>query len=103
MLSCGTAYRGVDMLPQSPDLGPHITRTPTPPWAAGTEEAGLENAAAGEEIPERSAPSGEVPLAPRKAKRIRVQLDRRIELTDDELKVLQCFCRAHSVSVIHFG
>ena len=67
---------------------PHITRTPTPPWAVGMEEAGLENAAAVEEIPERSAPSGEAPLAPRKAKRIRVQIDRRIDLTDDELKVL---------------
>jgi hypothetical protein len=93
MLSCGTAYRGIDMLPQNPGLGPHITRTPTPPWAVGMEEAGLENVADGEEIPERSAPSGEAPLAPRKAKRIRVQLDRRIELSDEELKVLQCFCR----------
>jgi hypothetical protein len=86
------------MLPQYPDLGPRITRTPTPPWALGMEEARLENASAGEEIPERSAPSGEAPLAPRKAKRIRVQIDRRIELTDDELKVLQCFFRAHSIS-----
>ncbi len=76
------------MLPQSPGLEPHITRTPTPPWAVGMEGAGLENGVAVEEIPERSAPSGEAPLAPRKAKRIRVQLDRRIDLTDDELKVL---------------
>lgn len=91
------------MLPQSPGLGPHIMRTPTPPWAAGMEEAGLEHAAAGEEIPERSAPSGEAPLVPRKTKRIRVQIDRRTELTDDELKVFQCFCRTHSVSVIYFG
>jgi len=91
------------MLPQSPGLGPHITRTPTPPWAVGMEEAGLDNAAAGEEVPERSAPSGEAPLAPRKAKRVRILLDRRIELTDDELKVLRYFCRAHSVSVINFG
>jgi hypothetical protein len=91
------------MLPQSPGLGPHITRTPTPPWAVGIEEAGLENAAAGEEIPEMSVPSGEAPLAPRKAKRIRVQVDGRIELTDDELKVLQCSCSVHSISVTHFG
>lgn len=91
------------MLPQSPGVGPHMTRTPTPPWAVGMEAPGLENAAAGEEIPEKSGPSGEAPLAPRKAKRIRVQVDRRIELTDDELKVLQCFCRIHSVSVIHLG
>lgn len=78
-------------------------RTPTPPWAVGMEEPALENTVAGEEIPERSAPSGEALLVPRKAKRIRVQIDRRIELTDDELKVLQCFCLIHSVSVIHFG
>ena len=102
MLSWGTTYRRVKMLSQFPDLDPHITRTPTPPWAVGMEEAGLGNAAAGEEIPERSAPSGEA-LAPRKTKRFRVQVDKRIELTDDELKVLQCFCRVHSVSVIHFG
>lgn len=61
-------------------------RTPTPPWAVGMEEAGLENATAGEEIPDKSAPSGEAPLAPRKAKRVRVQIDRRIELTDDEFR-----------------
>ncbi len=85
------------MLPQSPGLGPHLTRTPTPPWADGMEVAGVENAVAGEEVPQRSAPSGEAPLAPRRAKRIRIQLDRRIELTDHELKVLQPFCRAHSV------
>lgn len=103
MLSCRTTHRGVDMLPQPPGLGPHITRTPTPPWAVGMEESGLENAAAGEEVPERSAPSGEAPLAPRKAKRVRILLDRRIELTDDELKVLRYFCRAHSISVIDFG
>ena len=82
------------MLPLSPGLPPHIARTPTPPWAIGTEGAGPENAAA-DVVPERSAPTGEIPIAPRKAKRIRIQLDTRIELTDDELKVLQCFCRAH--------
>ena len=41
-------------------------------------------------VPERSAPSGEGPSAPRKTKRVRVRLDTRIELTDEELKVLQC-------------
>jgi hypothetical protein len=91
------------MLPRSPGLGPHIMRTPTPPWAVGVGGAGLENAAAGEEIPERSTPNGEAPVAPRKAKRVRVQVDRRTELTDDELKVLQCFSRVHPVPLIHFG
>jgi hypothetical protein len=86
----------LDMLPLSPGLPPHITRTPTPPWAIGTEVAGPENAVAGL-VPEKSAPSGEALKAPRKAKRIRVQLDTRIELTDDELKVFQCFCRSNSV------
>jgi hypothetical protein len=76
------------MLPPSPGLLPHITRTPTPPWAIGMEVAGPESAEAGV-VPERSAPGGDAPMAPRKAKRIRVQLDTRIELTDDELKVLQ--------------
>lgn len=90
------------MLPQSPGFGSHVTRTPTPPWAVAMEEVELQNAVAGEEVPERSAPSGEAPLPSRKAKRIRVQLDRRIELTDNELKVLQCFCRVHSDSGIHF-
>jgi hypothetical protein len=60
------------------------------------EIAEPENAAAGV-VPEKSVPSGKAPTAPRKAKRIRVQLDTRIELTDDELKVLQFFCHAHSV------
>ena len=60
------------------------------------EVAGPENAADGL-VPERSSPSGEAPKAPRKAKRIRVQLDTRIELTDDELKVFQCFCSSNSV------
>lgn len=81
------------MLPLSPGLPPHITRTPTPPWAVGTEGAGHENAVA-DVVPERSAPSDKTPIAPRKAKRIRIQLDTRIELTDDELKVLQCFHHA---------
>ncbi|SRR6266403_3451187 len=88
--------RELDTLPQSPGLGPHIMRTPTPPWANGMEVAGLENAGVNV-VPEMSAPSGEAPSVPRKAKRIRVQLDRRIELTDDELKVIQCFCLAQSI------
>lgn len=59
------------------------------------EVAGPENVADGL-VRERSSPSGETPKAPRKAKRIRVQIDTRIELTDDELKVFQCFCRSNS-------
>jgi hypothetical protein len=87
----------LDTLPLSTGLWPHMTRTPTPPWAIGMEVAEPENDAAGVVVPERSAPSGKAPMVPRKAKRIRVQLDTRIELTDEELKVLQCFCHAHSV------
>ena len=39
-------------------------------------------------VSERPGPSGEGPWASRKAKRVRVRLDTRIELTDEELKVL---------------
>ena len=52
------------------------------------EVAGPESAEA-DIVPGGSALGGDAPMAPRKAKRIRVQLDTRIELTDDELKVLQ--------------
>jgi hypothetical protein len=93
-----TAHRGIDILPQSPRLGPQVTRTPTPPWATSTEVAGPENRVADADIVnenERSAPSGDDPSVPRKAKRVRVRLDTRIELTDEELKVPQCFSRAY--------
>jgi hypothetical protein len=91
-----TAHRGIDILPQSPRLGPQVTRTPTPPWATSMEVAGPKNRVADADIVnERSAPSGEDPSVPRKAKRVRVRLDTRIELTDEELKVPQCFSRAY--------
>jgi hypothetical protein len=83
------------MLPLSPSLWPHTTHTPTPPLAIGMELAEPQNVAA-VVVPEQSAPGGKAPMASRKAKRIRVQLDTRIELTDDELKVLQCFCHVYS-------
>jgi meiotic recombination protein REC8 len=50
-------------------------------------------------VTERPAPSGEGPWASRKAKRVRVRLDTRTELTDDELKVL--FGSFTQGSVIH--
>jgi len=59
------------------------------------EVAGPENRVADADVVnERSAPSGEDPSVPRKAKRVRVRLDTRIELTDEELKVIQYFSRA---------
>ncbi|KAI0257126.1 hypothetical protein BJV78DRAFT_1277705 [Lactifluus subvellereus] len=70
-----------DILPQSPSLWPHVTRTPTPPWAINTEVFRAENALA-----ELSVPSGEAGPVPRKTKRLRIQLDARIELTDEELR-----------------
>ncbi|KAI0003691.1 hypothetical protein BJV74DRAFT_479594 [Russula compacta] len=74
-----------DIMPQSPGLPPHIIRTPTPPWATGTEVAAPRNTAAAAAT-EGSASSGEAPLVPRKTKRVRVRFDTRIELTDEELK-----------------
>jgi len=82
------------MLPLSPHLQPQVTRTPTPPWAMSMEVAGRENGMA-DVVDERPAPSGEGPWASRKPKRVRVRLDTRIELTDEELKVLYCFGHAH--------
>ena len=90
-------YRGLGMLPQSPQLQPRVTRTPTPPW--GPMGMGVDEPEGGvaDVVKERSAPSGERPSAPRKAKRVRVRLDTRTELTDEELKVNQCFSRVHWV------
>jgi hypothetical protein len=88
-------YRGLDMLPQSPQLQPRVVRTPTPPWGpTDMEVAEPEDNVVGV-VTERSAPSGEGRSAPRKAKRVRVRLDTRIELTDEELKVLHCFSHIH--------
>lgn len=51
------------------------------------EVAGRENGVA-DVVTEGPVPSGEGPWASRKTKRVRVRLDARIELTDEELKVL---------------
>jgi len=74
-------------MPLSPRLQPQAARTPAPPWAMSMEVAGRENGVA-HVVTERPVPSGEGPWASRKAKRVRVRLDTRIELTDEELKVL---------------
>ncbi|KAH9954445.1 hypothetical protein BC827DRAFT_1243076 [Russula dissimulans] len=74
-----------DNLPQSTSLQAYITRSPTPPWATGMEVTGPGNAGIGE-VREKSALGGEAPSVPRKTKRIRLQLDTRIDLTDQELK-----------------
>ena len=87
------AHRDLDILPLSPHLHPQVIRTPTPPWAMSMEVAGRENGVA-DVANERPAPSGEGPWASRKPKRVRVRLDTRIELTDEELKVLSCFGHA---------
>lgn len=87
---CETAHCGQDIMPQSPGLPPDIVRTPTPPWATGTEVAAPRNTAAGVAT-EGPASGGEAPLAPRKTKRVRVRFDTRTELTDEELKVLPLF------------
>jgi hypothetical protein len=55
-----------------------------------TEVSGAEHAP--DELPaERAVHIEEAELVPRKIKRVRVQLDARIELTDEELKVHR-FC-----------
>jgi hypothetical protein len=90
MRVAGTTYSRLDILSQSPSVWPHIIRTPTPPWAINTEVSGAKNALA--ELP---VPRGEAGLVPRKTKRVRVQIDARIELTDEELRVLQLFRHNH--------
>ncbi|KAI0296187.1 Rec8 like protein-domain-containing protein, partial [Russula brevipes] len=81
-----------DTLPQSPGDQPHVLRTPTPPWAFDTEVDGPGNGITGI-VTERTVPSGEAMSVPRKTKRVRVQVDTRIELTNEELKK----ARAHYV------
>ncbi|KAI9512602.1 Rec8 like protein-domain-containing protein, partial [Russula earlei] len=72
-------------LPHSPSLQPQIMRSPTPPWAMGMEVADPRSLVV-DEAREKSVPMGKAQSAPRKSKRIRLQFDRRIELTDEELK-----------------
>jgi hypothetical protein len=88
---CRTAHRGLDTLLQSPGVQPHVLRTPTPPWAFDTEVDGPGNGMTGI-VTERTVPSGEALSVPRKTKRVRVQLDTRIELTNEELKVFHLLC-----------
>ena len=73
------------MPPQSPGLRSPLALTPTPPWVT-SGDAGLRNAAV-EGTAEQPISSGEVESVPKKIKRARLQVDARIELTDEELKV----------------
>ncbi|KAH9081641.1 Rec8 like protein-domain-containing protein [Lactarius deliciosus] len=74
-----------DIPPQSPGLRSPMVLTPTPPWAANGDVAGLGDTAV-ERMAEEPIPSGEVEPVPKKIKRVRLQLDARTELTDEELK-----------------
>ncbi|KAI0052884.1 hypothetical protein FA95DRAFT_1553180 [Auriscalpium vulgare] len=69
-------------LPQS-----QMARTPTPPWAVEQDVAIPEDALAPAPVDTDDVPAPtEIVPAPRKAKRVRLLLDARTELTDDELK-----------------
>ena len=71
----------------SPGRRSPIALTPTPPWVASGDVAGLGNEA--------------VVLAepvPKRIKRVRLQLDARTELTDEELRVRKFSCYSPRVS-----
>lgn len=72
-----------EMPPQSPGLQSPMALTPTPPWITSGDVAG--NMAV-ERTAENPIASGETELVPRRFKRVRLQLDARTELTDEELK-----------------
>ena len=71
-----------EMPPQPPGLRSPMALTPTPPWVTNGDRVGLGNVAA-----EQPLSSGEAEPVPKKIKRVRLQVDARIELTDEELKV----------------
>ncbi|KAH9065734.1 Rec8 like protein-domain-containing protein [Lactarius vividus] len=71
--------------PQSPGRRSPMVLTPTPPWATNGDVAGLGDTAV-ERTAEEPIPGGEVEPVPKKIKRVRLQLDARTELTDEELK-----------------
>jgi hypothetical protein len=81
----GHSFRS-EMPPQSPGLRSPMALTPTPPWVTSGDEVGLGNAVV-ELMEEQHISSGEAEPVPKKIKRVRLQLDARIELTDEELKV----------------
>ncbi|KAH9178704.1 Rec8 like protein-domain-containing protein [Lactarius sanguifluus] len=72
--------------PQPPGLRSPMVLTPTPPWATNGDVAGLGDTAV-ERTAEEPIPGGDhVKPVPKKIKRVRLQLDARTELTDEELK-----------------
>ena len=91
----GHSFRS-EMLPQSPGLRSPMALTPTPPWVTSGDVAELGNAAV-ELTTEKPISSDEAETVPKKIKRIRLQLDARIELTDEELKVHSFPCFVHGV------
>ena len=74
------------MPPPYPALRSPMALTPTPPWVTSGDGAGLGNAAV-ELTAEQPISGGEAEPVPKKIRRVRLQLDARIELTDEELKV----------------
>ncbi|KAI9444793.1 Rec8 like protein-domain-containing protein [Lactarius indigo] len=74
-----------EMPPESPGLRSPIVLTPTPPWATDGDVARLGNTAV-EWTAEEPIPGGGAEPVPKKIKRVRLQLDARTELTDEELK-----------------
>lgn len=75
----------------SPGLRSPVALTPTPPWVASGDVAGLGNDAV-EQTAENPISSGEAEPVPKRIKRVRLQLDARTELTDEELKVRKFSC-----------
>ena len=70
----------------SPGLRSPIALTPTPPWVASGDIAGLGNEAV-VQTAENPISDGLAEPVPKRIKRVRLQLDARTELTDEELKV----------------
>jgi hypothetical protein len=89
-----------EVLQLSPGLRSPMALTPTPPWVASGNVAGLENEAV-EQAAENPLSGGEAEPAPKKIKRVRLQLDARIELTNEELKVSKFSCYSPQVSGEH--
>ncbi len=88
---------------RSPNRRSPMVLTPTPPWATTSGDvAGFGNSNAKEGIVAKPISGGNAESMPKKFKRVRLQLDARTELTDEELKActFSCFsCRAYSSHV----
>ncbi|KAI0275079.1 Rec8 like protein-domain-containing protein [Gloeopeniophorella convolvens] len=63
-----------------------LVRSPSPPSATGTEVAGVENIPGEVGVVAENHPVQSEEARPKRVKRVRIQLDARTELTDDELK-----------------